>query len=242
MLPRVLIGCPTYEGKEYCLQEYADAVKNLSYKNYDVMLVDNSKGSAYINKIRGFGLNAMKTEHRTHARDSIVEGRNLLAKKSLEYDYFLSLEQDVIPPRDVIEKLMRHEKDITSGVYRTYQNINGQTRQLPLLFVSLNKEENKMRYLTDAEIDKLNEGKEDAGERNGSEGNGLIEIRSCGIGCLLIKKNVLEKIKFRYVKGVPGFDDVHFCNDALKAGFRIYADATVRCDHLYGGGWSEIKK
>ena len=227
MLPKVLVGCPTHDGKEYCLEQYADAVKNLSYKNYDVLLADNSKGKSYISKIRGFGINAVKTEHRVHARDRIVEGRNLLAKKAVEgYDYFLSLEQDVIPPGDVIEKLMMHGKEIVSGIYHTRQDINGQARILPLIFVQLNEKKNQMRYLTDQEIEKI---------------NGLTEIRICGVGCLLIKKDVLEKIKFRYAKGVPGFDDVHFCNDAIAQGYKIYADTNVRCRHFYGS-WEGIRK
>jgi len=30
MNPKVLVGCPTYNGKGYCLKEYAEAVKNLT--------------------------------------------------------------------------------------------------------------------------------------------------------------------------------------------------------------------
>ena len=35
----------------------------------------------------------------------------------------------------------------------------------------------------------------------------LIEVAASGLGCLLIKRNVIEKIKFRYDKRFEGFDD-----------------------------------
>ena len=36
MNPKVLVGCPTYDGKKYCLKEYAEALKKLTYDNFDV--------------------------------------------------------------------------------------------------------------------------------------------------------------------------------------------------------------
>ena len=42
--PKVLVGCPTFSGKEYCLREYADRVKSLSYDNYDVFAFESDHG------------------------------------------------------------------------------------------------------------------------------------------------------------------------------------------------------
>ncbi len=71
-------------------------------------------------------------------------------------------------------------------------------------------------------------------------GNNLLEIDICGSGCLLIHRTALEKIKFRYnLEEGPGVDDVFFCKDAKEAGFKIYADTAVKCQHLIRGrGWT----
>jgi len=48
---RILIGCPTSDYKEYSLKEYLEGIKNLTYKNFDLVLVDNSKNDYYFNKL-----------------------------------------------------------------------------------------------------------------------------------------------------------------------------------------------
>ncbi len=54
MTLKILVGCPTAEVKEYCLKQYAEAVKSLSYNNYNILLVDNSADSNYSEKIKSF--------------------------------------------------------------------------------------------------------------------------------------------------------------------------------------------
>ena len=73
--------------------------------------------------------------------------------------------------------------------------------------------------------------------------NELIETITCGLGCVLIKRNVLEKVKFRYDKEKSPWDDVWFCEDARKEGFKVYLDTGVRCKHYTKGmDWSKIKR
>ena len=52
-----------------------------------------------------------------------------MAKINLEdYDYFLSLEQDVIPPKDIIEQMLKSEKKIITGVYFNHNDIGGEIK------------------------------------------------------------------------------------------------------------------
>ena len=106
---KILIGCPTSEHKSYCLKEYIEAVKKL---NCDVLLVDNSECEEYYNKIKSLGVNVIKDRYYKKARNRIVSSRNLLKEHCLKngYDYLFSLEQDVIPPLDVIERLLKLNK------------------------------------------------------------------------------------------------------------------------------------
>ena len=69
------------------------------------------------------------------------------------------------------------------------------------------------------------------------------EAITCGLGCVLIKKNVLEKVEFRHDKEKSPWDDVWFCEDSRKEGFKVYVDTSVKCKHYVKGmDWSVIKK
>lgn len=222
--PKILVGCPTSFHKEYCLKEYAAAVKSLTFKDYDVLLVDNSKDEVYIRRLQKEGLRAVKGPWHEGAKQRIIESRNLLREKFLEknYDYLLSLEQDIIPPKDVIERLLESGKEIISAVYFMPQR----NALIPML--AINEGGEKYGYLPFNYVDK---------------NNYIININYAGLGAVLISRKVLEKIRFR-ADEKPGFDDWFFCKDAERAGFKIYADLSVKCKHLLNKrpwNWSQIK-
>src|SRR3989344_5141016 len=230
--PRVLVGCPTSFHKEYALNQYAEAVKSLNYDNYDVLLIDNSPDDNYLNKIKNLGLNVIKGEYFESAIKRIITSRNLLKKYALDnnYDYLFSLEQDVIPNKDALSKLISHNKEVVSGIYFVHNIINNQRMLIPQVFIELENKTNHlpdMRWLTEQE----------------TFSNKLIKIVSCGLGCVLIHKNVLEKIEFRYENDV--FDDRFFCLDLYNLKISIYCDTNVKCKHLVLNRpypWREIKK
>ena len=61
------------------------------------------------------------------------------------------------------------------------------------------------------------------------EGDKVFKIRGCGLGGVLIKRQVLEKIAFRF----EGRDDAqNFSNDCWENGFSMVADTSVKCKHL----------
>jgi hypothetical protein len=224
---RVLVGCPTFEGYRYCLDEYAERVRGLTFPAYDVVLADNSRGDEYTYQIKKRDLDAVKAPHTINVYERIVTSRNILRQKVLEegYDYFLSLEQDVIPPLDVIERLIRHGKDVVSGIYYKLYPVKVRGRDgvvrdkktlLPLVFTTA-ADHNKMHICYPKDV----------------EGDHFFQIRACGLGCVLISKKVLEKVKFRYDAAKNTFDDFLFCNDAVEKGFHLYVDTSVKCKHLF---------
>ena len=221
---KILVGCPTSEHKAYCLKEYLEGVKNINY-SVDFVLVDNSENDEYYNKLKDLGVKVIKGKYFENARDRVIYSRNILRKYCLDnnYDYFLSLEQDVVPPKDVIEKLLKHEKDIVCGLY-FYLGDDDKTL-LPMVWVHHGGE-----FAKRLSFDEVPENK-------------LIETITCGLGCVLIKKNVLEKVEFRYNKEKSPWDDVWFCEDSRKEGFKVYVDTSVKCKHYTKGmDWSKIKR
>jgi len=222
---RILIGCPTSDYKEYSLKEYLEGIKNLTYKNFDLVLVDNSKNDYYFNKLKSSGINVIKGKYFESAKDRVIDSRNILREYCLknDYDYLLSLEQDVVPPKDVIERLLKHDKEITGALY-FYLGDDNKTL-LPMIWIHYEGEYAKRLMFNEIPEDKL------------------IEVITCGLGCILIKKEVLGKIKFRYVKDEEPWDDLWFCEDAREKGFKVYVDTGVRCKHYVRGmDWSKITK
>lgn len=224
MKPKVLVGCPTWEGKKYCLKEYADALRSLTYDNFDVLLVDNSRESGYSRMIEALGFKAIRAEWHDSARERIMQSRNKIREYALEnhYDYFLSLEQDVIPEPDLIQKLLCHQKKIVSGIVFNNLPVGNKTEFLPMAYVEHPVDPTGLWYLPKQDL----------------ETPQLIELKACSLSCVLMHREVLEKIKFRYAEG---FDDMMFSLDSINAGFKIYADTSVVPKHLHGS-WDRIEK
>ncbi len=182
-MKKILIGCPTSDSHEYALEQYAKALKALTYPNFDILLVDNSKGDGYKEKLESHDLKVLKCPYFESARDRIITSRNLLRQYALDkgYDYLFSLEQDVIPPKDVLERLLSAKKRLISGVYFTYLERDGRKGYFPLIWT---KAEGTNYYIM--KPSELN--------------RGIRKIASAGLGCVLIHKTILKDIKFRYEK------------------------------------------
>jgi 2-polyprenyl-3-methyl-5-hydroxy-6-metoxy-1,4-benzoquinol methylase len=59
------------------------------------------------------------------------------------------------------------------------------------------------------------------------------EIGGCGFGFVLMKREVLEKLKEPWFEFRSGFsEDLYFCVRALQAGFKIYANPHVMVGHM----------
>ena len=228
---RVLVGCPTHRCKDYCLEAYAKAVKSLSYNGFDVLLVDNSPTDEYFEKIKSLGLNVMRGPQFDTAIQRIISSRNLLRKYAIEnkYDYLLSLEQDVIPSADIIKRLLSHQKKVISGVYFNLQkNLSGKVVPLAMLW---SKVEGEIGIPLSEDMI--------------FEKPGLYEVQACGLGAVLIAREVLEKVEFRAgTKLGEGWDDMFFCRDAKALGYKIFADTSVMCQHATTpeGKWQNIVK
>ena len=144
----------------------------------------------------------------------LIHNRNLLVERFLmtEREWFLFIDSDVMPPFNVLE-MTKNGKDICSGVYYQWQD----KKLLPLVY---KKECNHYRVFYD--IDE----------------NNVVEVDGVGNGCLLINRKVFKAVKKPYF--MNGYDkrgiatlseDLFFCNKAQKAGFKIWVDRKMICNH-----------
>lgn len=224
---RVLVGCPTYENKEYALAEYAKAVKALKHDGFDldVLLVDNSKGDAYLEKIKSFGLPVVKGPWFPSARDRIVASRNILRDKVLKegYDFLFSLEQDVIPEPDTLQRMVAHKKRVVTSVVYNHLPCGDKIELKPMLYGRHPFDPSGLWYVDEKEF----------------EVPALKVVLACHLSCTLIHRSVLDFVTFRYFGNT--FDDMAFSKDAVDHGFLLLVDTGIKPKHLFSS-WEGIQK
>lgn len=240
-LPRILIGCPTHILKSDSLEKYVGGLDSLTYDHFDVVIEDNSPTPEYSKKIETLA-EAWEKKHpgRTFrvlhsgttsdkARARLVHGRNRIRQFVLDekYDYFLSLEQDVVPPVDVIERLLNRDMPIVSGVYLNKVTREGEKPALQVMAgIFYSQEEEKNKIVRSIGFMSLFPSR-------------LIPVAYTGLGCILIRRDVLENVSFRYQENDRACDDIYFCSDAREKGYPIYLDSSVLCAHHFNDAFKK---
>lgn len=221
----VLIGCPTYEKQGYCLDRFAARLKELTFKDKEVLFVDNSSTPEYAEKIRAKGFRVIynpvmqtgATKNSPYDISPIISNRNIIIKEFLagKYTHLLWLDTDVLVPTDAIERLLKHDKPITFGIYLGGQKIKGTVKLAPVIYDFAPKE----GYLKMVPVNRV-------------MGEEVFEVLAGGFGCCLIKKEVVKAVQLRQNKELGGGEDILFCKDAREKGFRSYADTSIKCTHM----------
>lgn len=154
------------------------------------------------------------------ARNEIVRSAQ---DRGVKYLFFL--DTDVIPPSDVIQRLMNHNLPITSGVYYT--------RAPPI-------EPCVWREIPPS-------GKQAISFSPGQ----LIEAEFIGAGCLLVHMSVFDHIEKPYFEWTLSFkdqnnlnigrsEDFEWCKKVRERGYKIYVDTTIQCKHIISNAYSEM--
>lgn len=242
---KILLSCPTYDGKAYCLDYWAETVNKLKeITPCDVLLVDNSKGEEYAKKIRRYGFKVIKSNHYKKSIKSIGEAKKKLNDYLIKenYDFHFSLEQDVFPDKDVLrrllndfEKIKKDEVIIVAPYY--YARIND-PKKLPfrtLGYISciakgLVYSKRYHRKIQNVMLSKELEKKE-----------GLIRAFAVGFGCCLIPVSVTKKIKVKYSENNFKPDDAFFYQDCEGLEIPVYADVDLikKVKHIPGSNAPE---
>ncbi len=172
---------------------------------------------------------------------NVDDARNVIAQKALEMeaDYLLFIDDDVVPPKDGLSRLLTNMEEIDepcviSGNYCLKGNPPNS------IHTQLNTKDG---LVTDTDRTAIfNEGKL-------FECNWLI-----GLGFALIDTHILKQVRQPYFKCyAKGKDtdvneDAHFTELCFEAGYKVYIDPTIECLHIdfnekiiYGNEVKEFK-
>lgn len=222
MLPKILLAAPTSTYKDYIFLDWFIHASSLTYKNYDILICDNSHDKNYHKKLQKMGINCLYVSPEgKETRQYIVESQNVLREHFLQYnyDYFFSLEVDVFPPKNIIEKLLSCNKKIVGAPY--FWKFGKESCLLISYFTGDNKVNTHETTLPEA--------------INFVDGT-VKQVYENGIGCTLISREIIEKIPFRWEKGNPAYSDTFFYKDLFKKGYKNYMDTSILCKH-YNSDW-----
>lgn len=224
---RVLVGTPHNEVKNYCLDEFLSRATNLTYKNYDFLIADNSKTKKNVKHLMKLGVNAVYIKPKQKANQKfIMESHEAIRIAAIKggYDFLLHLEDDVIVPHDVIERLLVHQKQVVSAMY-----FIGQGEDSHLMFQEIEDKGDTLRETRNVDngFDIMNvTGK-------------LKQVYACGLGCTLIHKSIFEKVAFRWEDGAPVHPDSFFALDLHSLDIPQFVDTSILCEHR-NTSWSGV--
>lgn len=263
---RILVGVPTYPGHAFCRERFVEALNEISVPdNVDVYIVWNGDSEPY-----GFGdflLSKYKPLKKLNGNQILCAKQNMIRRKVLNGDYthLLMLESDHVPPHDVISTLLSHRKDIVSGLYfiRGRQDIILNLNTMPIVkqqLIDTGKYETDIVWLIRESALPSIWGIKRTGLSGihqphaymqlwdledwidtRLQGKRLEQALACGMGCILISRDVLEKVKYEdeigYSKRIgheaQQLTDYIYCDAVHRAGFEIYVDLECIVQHLH---------
>ena len=133
-----------------------------------------------------------------------------------DYDAMLVIESDIIPPPDTLTRLAEIDCDLAYGAYVF--------RQSPVVNI----------------MERYQEGALNVGESltvrhkwEWAKAQGVVDCSGAGLGCVLIKRHVLEAVQFR-TSSLPTARvhcDSWFTTDVYEKGYTMKADCNVLCGH-----------
>ena len=147
----------------------------------------------------------------------IAAARNETVKKFLETDctHLLFLDDDTIPPTGALEKLLKMDTPIATGITHIVEE-----NKLSLN-IYLEKKNELQRVPTDSPL--LKETR--------------VHIAAVGSSCIMIAREVFEKMEMPYYadiwfnEGQYCSEDIMFCNTARELGYTILCDPSIMCQH-----------
>lgn len=151
--------------------------------------------------------------------------REELAARALEakMDYILFMDDDMIVPKDIFERLIAHDVDIVGALAFTRLGDH-----LPVMYrYKVNKvkkgKDKVLRYcLQFHQIDDYDK-----------QPPGLYECDAIGFGVVLLKVNILKKIpKPWFMAQMQLGEDIYFCNKAREMKIKVYMDTSVKTAHV----------
>jgi hypothetical protein len=233
-IPKVLIFSPTYEGKEYCRKKFIDNINKINYPNKEFIMIDNSETTNYYELLKSEGVPVHRTPRGNNSREALAAAQNYAVRYAINhnFDYVLSIESDLFPPKDIVQRLLRHWKPVVGALYYLggyYDEVaKKQVPKIPCVFITKNDGSGGTRFITREEHELL--------EKVG----GIHRAHGMGVGCTLIDINVAKKYSFFCDNRFDNkHSDVYFYMKLWNDRIPVYVDYDTVVEHQ-PSPWSNV--
>lgn len=159
----------------------------------------------------GFETYYVASRHTVLGRDKIVK---YAQHRRPRPSHILFVDHDVLPRKTTLSKLLAHNKDIVAGVYPMIQNCE-------VTWCLSREEPYKSLPINDLP-------------------DNLFKTLYVGCGMMLVKMEVFDKLDWPYWENefLPGVyrtgEDLYFCRKVRAAGYDIWVDPKLKCNHFRG--------
>lgn len=224
-MKKVLIACPTADIKDYCFKEWLNNVMSFTYKKSKIYLCDNSETRDYYSTMKKkysklgsyFDIGRVSPQQYMSFKLALAKSHDNCRIKALDggFDYLLHLESDVFPPIDVIETLMQSKKKVIGALYHI--EVGEKSKLMIQNMEDFGDDLRETYNLDDADLSFV---------------DGTIkQVHSCGLGCVLIHRSVLEKVPFRCDIDSSVHPDSFYYSDLDANGIPVFVDTSIYCEH-----------
>lgn len=226
VLPKVLIFSPTYKGKEYCRKRFVDNINKINYPNKEFIMIDNSEDEDYYTLLKSEGVNIYRVSRGNNSREALSNAQNFARHYAMKYgfDYVLSVESDLFPPKDIIFRLLKHSKQVVGSLYYLGGYYDPKYNQVmpkvPCLFITKKDGSGGTRFINEKEHSQL------------IKEGGIHQVHGMGVGCTLIRIDIVEKYPFWCDSRFDNkHSDVYFYMNLWNDKIPVFVDYDTEVEH-----------
>ena len=255
------MASPTSDRHKHLLDEWIRSLNNLTYEFFEVLLIDTSKGDSYSKilkskKVHGKKIKVIRMpwDEKDHILRHLANVRERIRKEFLKKDYsnLFFLDSDIFLPENSIQLLLTDYKDNVGFAVPIYYSPN----QRPCIFKSGDIIMQKGLDLYEFDeinaykgfIDGFNKGTLSDYEKGlipfvikDQNKPYLFKPYAVNLGCLMIKREVLEKVEFRTHPTFLLGEDLWYFNECNDKHFEFWCD--IRLDPIHKNvSWNMIEE
>lgn len=137
-------------------------------------------------------------------------------------NYLFMLDSDVLPPPNIIDVLLKHDKPIVGGWYHKKESfeikdIEGNPKMIsrPVIYDWSRESEGKYWF-----------------HNRMQPGQGVEKVDGIGAGCLMMRRDLAEKLGERPYDMNAGGEDLVLCKKIRDLDVPIYVDWDMACAHV----------
>ena len=231
---KVLIACPTSKRHDYCIEKWIKQFEKQTFQNFEILIVDTTPvgDNTFYVHLKTFETERIKVLRFPFDLENVkiltlmAQVREFIRQEFLKGDYthLFFIDSDIFIPNCGINKLLETQKNCIGFLVHI-----GYPKKFPCVFKSgevlIGKGLDLYSWKEIKEVKKTYKDK-------------IFPCYATGLGCLLIERQVLEKVPFRFCPYYDNGEDLWFFAEANEKGFTFYCYLT-RVKHL-NTSWGAI--